>query len=68
MLVWSDEFDGPPGSPPSAAWTAELRDPRDNDNHELQRYTSSLGNAALDGRGHLALTVASARDGYTSAR
>ena len=45
-----------------------MRDPRDNDNHELQRYTSSLENAALDGRGHLALTAASDRDGYTSAR
>ena len=67
-LVWSDEFDGPSGSPPSAAWTAELRAPADNDNGELQRYTASLANASLDGHGHLAITAASDGGAFTSAR
>jgi beta-glucanase (GH16 family) len=67
-LVWSDEFDGPAGSRPSAAWTAEVRRPEDNANGELQRYTASVANAALDGQGRLAVTAAIDGDGYTSAR
>ena len=82
-LVWGDEFDGPAGSPPDlATWDYDLGDGSAIGlagwgNNERQWYTSDPANVALDGDGHLAITVREA-DGslacyygpceYTSAR
>jgi beta-glucanase (GH16 family) len=62
-LVWSDEFDGPAGAPVDAAvWTHEVGDGSARGipgwgNNELQCYRSGTENAALNGRGNLAITV-----------
>lgn len=62
-LAWSDEFDGPAGTPPDpASWGYDLGDGSANGlegwgNRELQSYTASPENASMDGEGHLAITV-----------
>lgn len=77
-LTWSEEFNGPAGTPASPrAWRAETGG-HGWGNSELQYYTAGPGNAALDGRGSLAIRAAHAEpqpdgslpDGceYTSAR
>jgi beta-glucanase (GH16 family) len=82
-LVWSDEFAGAAGTPPNPAnWGYELGDGTVNGipgwgNSELQYYTDSTDNAALDGDGNLVIKARQA-DGslqcyygpceYTSAR
>jgi beta-glucanase (GH16 family) len=75
-LVWSDEFNGPAGSAPSASkWTHDLGAYGAPD-HELETYTDSLANASLDGDGNLAIVArrqtVTGPDGltrnYTSAR
>lgn len=77
-LAWADEFHGPAGSPADPrTWRPETGGGGWG-NSELQYYTSETANAALDGMGSLAITVArpdpqlaAARyDGcrYTSAR
>jgi beta-glucanase (GH16 family) len=56
-LAWSDEFDGPAGSPPDpGTWQ------RDTGGHgwgnaELQYYTGGAENAWLDGAGHLVIAA-----------
>jgi beta-glucanase (GH16 family) len=78
VLAWAEEFDGPAGAPPDPrTWWPEIGG-HGWGNAELQYYTADPANAALDGAGHLAITVrpvgpelAAARyDGcrYTSAR
>jgi beta-glucanase (GH16 family) len=70
-LVWSDNFNGPPGAPPNprkwafdkGAWGKE----------ELEYYTSAPANAELDGHGHLVITARAESGlpngrGYSSAR
>ncbi|MFI6663271.1 family 16 glycosylhydrolase [Streptomyces sp. NPDC050523] len=55
--TWSDEFNGPAGSAPSAVkWKAETGG-SGSGNSELQYYTDSRNNAALDGKGHLVITA-----------
>ncbi|GGS23583.1 family 16 glycosylhydrolase [Streptomyces griseoviridis] len=77
-VTWSDEFDGAAGSrPDSAKWTLETGG-SGNGNNELQYYTDSTSNAALDGGGNLVITARKNTDGglqcwygtcqYTSAR
>jgi beta-glucanase (GH16 family) len=77
-LVWSQEFDGPAGSPPDpGAWRLETGGGGWG-NQELQYYTSGTENACLDGAGQLAITARQADPrsrsdryggrGYTSAR
>ncbi|CAL9380180.1 Beta-glucanase [Nocardiopsis dassonvillei] len=68
-LIWSDEFDGPSGSAPSAAnWNHETGN-HGWGNNELQNYTNSRANSALDGNGNLVITARQEADGsYTSAR
>lgn len=62
-LAWRDEFDGRAGAPPDPRrWANEVGDGTINGipgwgNSELQYYTDGAQNAALDGRGNLALTV-----------
>jgi beta-glucanase (GH16 family) len=73
-LAWSDEFDGPAGAPVDpASWTHQLGDGSAHGipgwgNRELQRYTDSTENAALDGEGNLVITARESRSGYASAR
>jgi beta-glucanase (GH16 family) len=67
-LVWSDEFDGPAGSPPDPAnWTPEIGDGTVNQipgwgNDELQYYTDSPDNVRHDGDGHLVIEVHEVED------
>ncbi|MBO0609430.1 glycoside hydrolase family 16 protein [Myceligenerans salitolerans] len=69
QLVWSDEFDGAAGSAPNPAnWNHETGD-HGWGNNELQNYTNSRDNSALDGNGNLVITARQeAGGGYTSAR
>jgi beta-glucanase (GH16 family) len=56
-LVWSDEFDGAAGSRVDAAtWRPEVGG-HGWGNAELQYYTDSVENAALDGAGNLAIVA-----------
>jgi len=56
-LAWSDEFDGPAGSPPDpGAWRPETGG-HGWGNAELQYYTGGTENARLDGAGHLVITA-----------
>jgi beta-glucanase (GH16 family) len=68
-LVWSDEFDGPAGSPPDASrWSFEVGG-HGWGNNEEQFYTDR--NAALDGAGALVITARREAMGarlYTSGR
>jgi beta-glucanase (GH16 family) len=77
-LAWSDEFDGPPGTPADqGTWRAETGGSGWG-NQELQYYTDEPANAALDGAGNLAIVVQRVSPelarrgyggrGYTSAR
>jgi beta-glucanase (GH16 family) len=70
-LTWSDEFDGPAGTPPDPAyWEYEIGGSGWG-NDELQFYTSRPGNVSLDGLGHLAIIArkeAYQGRSYTSAR
>jgi hypothetical protein len=52
--VFTDEFNGPAGSPPDPSkWNHETG--RWTDNNELETYTDSTANAYLDGQGHLVI-------------
>ena len=56
-LAWSDEFEGPAGSPVDpAVWQPEVGG-HGWGNEELQYYTDGTSNAALDGAGNLAIVV-----------
>ena len=76
-LAWSDEFDGPRGSPADpAVWRPEVGG-HGWGNEELQYYTDGTANAALDGAGNLAIVIRrldpepggrAGGCGYTSAR
>lgn len=82
-LVWSDEFEGRPGTAPNAnVWGQEVGDGTANGiagwgNSELEYYTAGTNNVSTDGLGNLNITVKEA-DGslmcyygpceYTSAR
>ncbi|GGM09566.1 family 16 glycosylhydrolase [Promicromonospora citrea] len=68
-LTWSDEFDGPAGSAPDAAYWNHETGGGGWGNNELQVYTDSRDNSALDGNGNLVITARSdGNGGYTSAR
>ncbi|MER5511715.1 family 16 glycosylhydrolase [Streptomyces sp. NPDC002766] len=55
--TWSEDFNGAAGSAPdSSKWTRETGG-GGNGNHELQYYTNSTDNAALDGHGNLVITA-----------
>ena len=57
QLTWSDEFDGPAGQgPDDSKWTHEVNGDGGG-NQELQYYTNSRSNSALDGQGHLVITA-----------
>ena len=68
-LIWSDEFNGAPGSPPDPTkWVYDLG-ASGWGNKELEDYTDNRGNAHLDGTGHLIIQALEKTPGkYTSAR
>jgi beta-glucanase (GH16 family) len=70
-LTWSDDFDGPAGTPPDPAfWDYDVGGSGWG-NNELQFYTSRPENVSLDGVGHLAIIArkeAYQGRSYTSAR
>ncbi|MBB0246676.1 family 16 glycosylhydrolase [Streptomyces alkaliphilus] len=74
-LVWGDDFEGPAGAPPSAEnWQIDIGHsyPGGPDNWgtgEIQYYTDSPDNIALDGNGNLRITALREGSGrWTSAR
>jgi beta-glucanase (GH16 family) len=69
QIIWSDEFDGAPGSPPDPAkWVYDLGGGGWG-NQELEVYTDNRGNSHLDGQGHLVIQAVEATPGkFTSAR
>lgn len=69
-LAWSDEFEGPLGTPPNpATWSAETG--TNWGNAQLEYDTDRPTNASLDGEGNLVITARKELFGgqpYTSAR
>ncbi|MEM9773538.1 MAG: SdrD B-like domain-containing protein [Chloroflexota bacterium] len=65
-LVWADEFDDAAGSQPNPTnWGFEIGDTTPDGkngwgNEELQYYTDSADNAAMDGNGNLVITLSEA--------
>lgn len=69
QLVWSDDFDGPQGQLPDAAkWGFDIGNNNGWGNQELQNYTNSTENVALDGEGNLLITARKVGNSFTSAR
>ncbi len=56
-LAWSDEFDGPAGSPADPQTWRPQTGGHGWGNQELQYYTDETASAALDGSGNLVITV-----------
>ncbi|MDT5295548.1 MAG: hypothetical protein QOJ76_2428 [Acidobacteriota bacterium] len=58
-LAWSDEFNGPAGSVVDGTkWVFEVGNGSNGwGNHELEYYTDSTKNAAMDGAGNLVITA-----------
>lgn len=69
-LTWSDEFDGPAGTQPNPAnWRYDIGTGQNGwGNNELQSYTNSPQNVAMDGNGNLVITALNTGSGFTSAR
>lgn len=68
-VIWSQEFNGGTGSAPDGnVWSYDTG-AGGWGNGELQTYTTSRNNSALDGQGNLVITARREGDGsYTSAR
>jgi beta-glucanase (GH16 family) len=68
-VTWEDNFDGAANTPPSSArWRYDLGGGGWG-NGELQTYTNSTNNVALDGQGRLVITARRESNGsYTSGR
>jgi beta-glucanase (GH16 family) len=56
-LVWADDFNGPAGAPPDSSRWSHDTGGSGFGNNELEYYTTSTANAALDGNGHLVITA-----------
>ena len=54
-LTWSDEFNGPAGSPPDPSKWSHDTGGNGWGNSELEDYTNSTANAALNGHGQLVI-------------
>ena len=64
-LVWADDFDGPAGSAPDPSKWGHETGGGGFGNDELEYYTDSTSNAALDGDGNLVITARrESSDGY----
>jgi len=57
VLAWSDEFSGPAGSAPDPSSWNSITGGDGFGNQELECYTSSRENSALDGAGNLVITA-----------
>lgn len=59
QLAWSDEFNGLAGAPPNpAVWAHDTGNGNGGwGNNELEYYTDSMSNAAMDGSGNLIITA-----------
>jgi CBS domain-containing protein len=68
QLAWSDEFDGPRGTPVNQRYWSHESGAGGWGNGELQRYTDRPENAGLDGSGNLAIVARHSAGEYTSAR
>lgn len=67
-LIWSQEFNDAAGTAPDpGVWNYDLG-AGGWGNNELQTYTDSRDNSAMDGNGNLAITAKQDGGGYTSAR
>ncbi len=73
--AWTDEFDGPAGAPPDPRlWQVQTGSGWGGQHAELQTYTNSPDNIALNGNGQLVITARRDRPsadgtlGYTSGR
>lgn len=68
-VLWAQEFNGGAGSAPDGAVWSYDTGAGGWGNGELQTYTTSRSNSALDGQGNLVITARREADGsYTSAR
>ena len=69
QLVWSDEFNGPAGTPPDPSkWNNDLGGGGWG-NGEIETYTNSTNNAFQDGKGNLVIrAIRDSSGNYTSAR
>ncbi|GAA3807143.1 hydrolase [Cellulomonas soli] len=68
-LIWSQEFNGAAGTAPDASVWGYDTGAGGWGNSELQTYTTSRSNSAVDGAGNLVITARQESDGsYTSAR
>jgi beta-glucanase (GH16 family) len=56
-LTWADDFNGPAGSAPDGSRWVHDTGGGGWGNQELEYYTTSTSNAALDGNGHLVITA-----------
>jgi beta-glucanase (GH16 family) len=56
-MTWADDFDGAAGSAPDPGRWSHETGGSGNGNNELEYYTTSTSNAALDGQGHLVITA-----------
>jgi beta-glucanase (GH16 family) len=66
VLVWSDEFDGSANTAPDSSKWAHNTGGTGWGNDELEYYTDSTANSALDGAGDLVITARRGnQDGYT---
>src|ERR1039457_5925495 len=55
-LVWSDEFNGPVGTPPDPTkWNYDLGNYKGWGNGEAETYTNSPNNVYQDGNGNLVI-------------
>jgi uncharacterized protein (TIGR03437 family) len=68
QLVWSDEFNGPAGTPPNPAnWNYDLGGGGWG-NGEAETYTNSPNNVFQDGDGNLVIQALDSSGNYTSTR
>ena len=69
-LVWSDEFNGPAGTPPNPAnWNYDLGNNGGWGNGEAEVYTNSPNNVFQDGKGNLVIrAIRDSSGNFTSAR
>ncbi len=56
-LVWSDEFNGAAGTRPDGSKWVQETGGHGWGNNELQYYTNSAANSALDGNGNMVITA-----------
>jgi len=66
--VFSDDFNGPAGSPPSSSWQYDTGPGSSFGTGEIETMTNSTSNGYLDGNGDLDLTALDQGGSWTSSR